>query len=196
MSPLLLKRAVMVLLALAGIWSVAVFVGALDLGTPGAAEQAASGPLFRAVLYPVLAVLLLVLLAGVLLELRQRRTPAVHRRLELTWVAIPAVLLLAVAVGERELRAGFERPTVEVLAGLEVWTGLELETQAGEPVQLSLRTSDVAHTLVAPELDVRFAIVPGQPTTALLPAPRVGEFELSCSVHARVVGYLRVLPTP
>jgi len=196
-----LRALTLTVLALAGAWSVAVFVGALAWGTPGAADPAPFGMLFRGVLYPVLVALLLALAIGVVLELGRRRARGAHHRLELIWIAIPAVALLALAAGERELRAagtaesvGEGPPVAELVAGLGAWTGADLVTVLGEPVRISLRSSDVAHSLTLRGLEVELAAVPGQPITGLLPAAAAGEFELTCSVHGRTVGRLRVTP--
>jgi len=190
------RAVILVLLGLVGVLSVAVFVGAVDLGTPAALETAPLGALFRAVLYPILGALGLVLLVGLVLVLRRRRAPGGQRRLEMIWTAIPVAALLLVALGERELRAGFGAPPVEITAGLDGWSGVELEAVSGETLLVRLRSSDVAHVLAVPALGLEFPIEPGASAGADLGVAGAGEYELTCSEHARRVGTLRVRPRP
>lgn len=182
-------------LGLAGVLSVAVFVGAFGEQVPGDEGPAASpaGGLFRGVLYTVLAGLALVLLIGLVRELRRRSGAQVgHRRLELIWTAIPVAALIALAVGERELRAGEPAAPVELTASLAGWTGAELEVAEGRPLAFTVRALDEQHVLSAPGLGLVLAVHPDGTASAVVAPPEAGTYELSCTLHGRSVGRLRV----
>lgn len=188
------------LLGLVGVLSVAVFVGAFEPRPPivGGADGVGATPagaLFRGVLYPVLAALVLVLLIGLVREVRRRSGAAPgHRRLELIWTAIPVAALVAVAVGERELRAAEPPTRAAVVASRVGWTGADLEATAGTSLELELSASDEVHVLVSPALGLELSARPGHPARARVEVPEAGAFELSCALHGQSVGRLHVLP--
>ena len=74
-----------------------------------------------------------------------------------------------------------------------------LVVQAGEPVQLLLKSRDVTHGIMIPEVDVSMAIAPGDRNPLTFTAPEEpGEYPIFCSVfcgadHGSMKGTLVVI---
>ena len=58
-----------------------------------------------------------------------------------------------------------------------------IRASVGEPIELVLRTRDVAHSFAIEELDLNATILPGQETRLTFTAERAGRFPFGCDVY-------------
>ena len=122
--------------------------------------------------------------------------PQIHgnTRIEMIWTAIPAVLLLGLAIFtfsqvpavQANPGAGEEVVRVEVIAHQFYWeyryaNGAlsfdDLYVPVGQPVQLVIRSADVDHSWWAPQLTGKRDAIPGKTNTLNFTANKPGEFD-------------------
>jgi cytochrome c oxidase subunit II len=118
-----------------------------------------------------------------------------HTGLEITWTAVPFVLVTAIAIVStvalaRSERLSDDHMTVEVLAQQFTWmftypdhddlSSGTLRLPVGVPVELKLRSRDVIHSFFVPEFRVKRDVVPGEEQRIVLTPSKVGEYSLAC----------------
>jgi cytochrome c oxidase subunit II len=118
-----------------------------------------------------------------------------HTGLEITWTAVPFVLVTAIAIVStvalaRSERVSDDHMTVEVLAQQFTWmftypdhddlSSGTLRLPVGVPVELRMRSRDVLHSFFVPEFRVKRDVVPGEEQRIVLTPSKVGEYTLAC----------------
>jgi cytochrome c oxidase subunit II len=119
-----------------------------------------------------------------------------HTGLEITWTAIPFVLVTAIAIASgivlsrNDAEAG-NTVRIDVTAQQFTWTfgypdahgatSPVLRLPEGRSVELDMRSLDVIHAFFVPEFRTNEDIVPGLVTTVHVTADRVGTFPLICN---------------
>jgi cytochrome c oxidase subunit 2 len=118
-----------------------------------------------------------------------------HTGLEITWTAVPFVLVTAIAIVStvalaRSERLSDDHMTVEVLAQQFTWmftypdnddvASATLRLPVGVPVELKMRSRDVIHSFFVPEFRVKRDVVPGEEQRIVLTPSKVGEYSLAC----------------
>ena len=158
----------------------------------------------------------LVASATVIFAMRyRRRTPhdvtsavAHSTPLEVTWTAIPLVVLIALfLLGLRGYMHASVAPAesyeIQVTAEMYMWTFTypdgtttvnELGVPRGRPVRLVMSSKDVVHSFFIPEFRVKQDLVPGAYTTTWFQATRAGETALLCTEYCGV-GHSDMLAT-
>ncbi len=119
--------------------------------------------------------------------------------LELTWVAVPTLLVLGLFyIGLTgylfERRAPEDSMPVKVLAFQYGWTFTyengretdELYVPVGRPVRLLLTSKDVIHSFFVPAFRIKQDAVPGLTTTMWFQAETPGEFDVLCAEYCGV----------
>lgn len=152
----------------------------------------------------------------------QKTSSITHNgKIEFLWSAVPAVLLVVIFVwGEVDFLKQAVPPTdavqVRVKGQQWFWTveypdfpGVQLNSSVatneitlvvpkGQPVQLTMTSSDVIHDFYIPAFRVKRDVVPGRYTTLWFEATQVGEFNLYCAEycgdqHSAMIGKVKVL---
>jgi cytochrome c oxidase subunit II len=119
-----------------------------------------------------------------------------HTGLEITWTAIPFVLVTAIAIvsgivlSRNDAEAG-NTLRINVTAQQFSWTfgypdahdakSPVLRLPEGRSIELDMRSLDVIHAFFVPEFRTNEDIVPGLVTTVHLTPDRVGDFPLICN---------------
>jgi cytochrome c oxidase subunit II len=118
-----------------------------------------------------------------------------HTGLEITWTAVPFVLVTAIAIVStvalaRSERLSDDHMTVEVLAQQFTWmftypdhddlSSGTLRLPVGVPVELKMRSRDVIHSFFVPEFRVKRDVVPGEEQRIVVTPSKVGEYSLAC----------------
>jgi cytochrome c oxidase subunit 2 len=121
-----------------------------------------------------------------------------HRRLEVAWTVLPALLLAVVfALTVRAMRAvdaaGEPGLTIQVTGhqwwweyrypGQGVVTANELHIPAGQDVRLELTSVDVIHSFWVPQLGRKMDVVPGRTNVLFLRADEPGTFRGACAEY-------------
>lgn len=133
-------------------------------------------------------------------------------RLELLWTIIPFGLTIVMFIWGASLYFTLARPpagAIEIHAVGKQWmwkfqhpTGQreinELHVPVGRPVQLTMASEDVIHSLFVPAFRVKMDVVPGRTTVTWFEATRTGEYHLFCAEycgtqHAGMVGRVVVM---
>jgi cytochrome c oxidase subunit 2 len=125
-----------------------------------------------------------------------------NTRLEVGWTILPALVLAVVAVftvpvifelneePDDALQVdvtgqkywwGYEYADQELVPGGGIVTANELHIPAGEPVYLSLTSTDVIHSFWAPRLNGKRDVVPGRTHTWTLEADEPGVYSGQCA---------------
>ena len=117
-----------------------------------------------------------------------------HRGLEITWTAIPAIVLAVVfilMVGTLYQIGGAIEPQLRVTAiGHQWWweyrygatvTANEMHVPVDTGIELELRSADVIHSWWVPELGGKIDMVPGRTNQLRFIARRPGVFEGQCA---------------
>src|SRR6266567_3106696 len=119
-----------------------------------------------------------------------------HTGLEITWTAIPFVLVTAIAIVSavvlsRNDAQAKDTLQINVTAQQFAWTfsypdannatSPVLKLPEGRSVELDMRSLDVIHAFFVPEFRTNEDIVPGLITTVHLTPDRVGTFPLICN---------------
>jgi cytochrome c oxidase subunit 2 len=193
---------------------------ALVLAWPaGAARAQDPGSIFEAVapqaravsdffiLVLILAAVVLAIVWGLLIYvlLRFRARPGdeeprpvyEHRRLEITWTAIPLLVLAVVFAMMLPVMAAVEVAppgAYRITAiGHQFWwefrfpdannavTANELHIPVGEPIRLELQSADVIHSFWVPRLNGKMDLIPGQTNVWSLRADTPGEYVGQCA---------------
>lgn len=134
---------------------------------------------------------------------KYRRTKDVNRQhapdrnvwLEVSWAAIPFVLVLAFYTRATFLFVELDRPTpgaltINVTAKQWMWKMQhpggqreidELHVPVGETIRLVMTSEDVIHSFYLPALRIKRDVVPGRYSTLSFTADRAGSYRLSCA---------------
>ena len=118
-----------------------------------------------------------------------------HTGLEITWTAVPAVLVTAISIYSGLVLVDVEdipekHRTVEVSSVQFTWsftypdlelTSGELVLPIGEPVELKLTSRDVIHSFWVPEWRMKQDAVPGVETRTVVTPTQPGTFEVVCT---------------
>ena len=119
-----------------------------------------------------------------------------HTGLEITWTAIPTVLVVAIAVVSaivlaKNGNAGRNPLHVNVTAQQFAWsfsypghgdlTSGDLRVPLGRKVELKLRSLDVIHSFWVPEFGQKQDTVPGLTTSLVITPDRVGTYPVICT---------------
>ena len=119
-----------------------------------------------------------------------------HTGLEITWTAIPTVLVVAIAIVSaivlaRNGNAGSNPLHVDVTAQQFAWsfsypghanlTSGDLRLPVGRKVELKLRSLDVIHSFWVPEFGQKQDTVPGLTTKLVITPDRVGTYPVICT---------------
>ncbi|HEY7494839.1 MAG TPA: cytochrome c oxidase subunit II [Candidatus Tectomicrobia bacterium] len=133
-------------------------------------------------------------------------------RLEVLWTIIPLGLTMVMFVWGASLYFTVSRPPAEAL-GITVvgkqWMWKfqhpegpreinELHVPVGRPVQLTMASEDVIHSVYIPAFRMKMDVVPGRFTTAWFEATKTGTFHLFCAeycgtAHAGMSGRVVVM---
>jgi cytochrome c oxidase subunit 2 len=125
----------------------------------------------------------------------RRQAPNRNVWLEISWAAIPFVILVGFYIRATQLYAElYQAPPgalqIDVVAKQWMWKFQhpegqaeinELHVPAGEPVVLSLASQDVIHSLYIPALRIKQDAVPGRYTHIWFKADRPGVYRLACA---------------
>jgi cytochrome c oxidase subunit 2 len=119
-----------------------------------------------------------------------------NTRLEMTWTAIPLMILLAIGVPtigtvfSLARQPGGNPLTVDVIGhqwwwefryeGTNVVTATELHIPVNTPVYLKLTSADVVHSFWIPQLNGKRDVIPGELQTTKLQADKVGTYYGQC----------------
>jgi len=119
-----------------------------------------------------------------------------HTGLEITWTAIPTVLVVAIAIVSaivlaKNGNAGRNPLRVDVTAQQFAWsfsypghanlTSGDLRLPLGRKVELHLRSLDVIHSFWVPEFGQKQDTVPGLTTKLVITPDRVGTYPVICT---------------
>lgn len=116
--------------------------------------------------------------------------------LEITWTVIPTILVFIIFyVGWENFVAMRRTPDnampVKVVARMWSWSfeyenGLKsdlLRVPVGQPVQLTITSTDVIHSLYIPELKLKEDAVPGMETSMWIFSDSQGEYDILCAEY-------------
>lgn len=117
--------------------------------------------------------------------------------LELTWTAIPLVIVLAMFVWGTRVFFDQSRPpanAVEYLATGKQWMWKfqhpsgkreinELHVPIHQPIRLTMISEDVIHSLFVPAFRVKADVLPGRYTTVWFEATKTGEYHIFCAEY-------------
>jgi cytochrome c oxidase subunit II len=117
-----------------------------------------------------------------------------HTMLEIWWTAIPAVLVMAIAIVSavvlaQNSNAGSNPLVVKVTAQQFAWqftypdgnTYGQLRMQLHRPTRLQITSKDVIHSFWVPELAQKQDAVPGQVNDLVVTPTRTGNFDVICT---------------
>ena len=121
-----------------------------------------------------------------------------NTKLEITWTAIPAIILAIVGIATvvtvidiNRVEAGGEVLKVTVTGhqwwweyeypDLGVVTANELHIPTGRRVELELKSEDVIHSFWPPKLAGKVDVIPGRTNTMAIQSDEPGEFEGQCA---------------
>ena len=125
----------------------------------------------------------------------RRHAPKRNVWAEVSWAAIPFLLLLVFYVQATRLFADLYRPPanaleIEAVAKQWMWKFQhpegqqeinELHVPAGMPVKITMASQDVIHSLFIPALRIKQDVVPGRYTDLWFQADRPGSYQLLCA---------------
>ncbi len=194
---------------------------------PAAASHLASeiDLLFLVTLLMTGAVTIVIFVLMIVFALRYRRGSAasrvrappvvrqrMQRRMEIAWIAIPALLFVALFGWASALYFDRSVPPpdameISVIAKQWMWrvehaSGAReidiLHVPVGVPVKLIMTSQDVIHSFFLPAFRVKQDVLPGRYTALWFTADKVGEFHLLCAEycgtdHASMFGHVVVL---
>ena len=164
-----------------------------------------------------ISIFFFVLIVGVMLwfmfkyrrrgHLPSMESPTHNTPLEITWTAIPMILVILIFYIGLKGYVNITTPpenAYEIEAVGQQWfwsfnypngaTDINiLHVPVGRPVKINLRANDVLHALSIPAFRVKMDAVPGRHTELWFEATREGEFELYCgeycgTQHSQMVG--------
>ncbi|MEM6313185.1 MAG: cytochrome c oxidase subunit II [Planctomycetota bacterium] len=133
--------------------------------------------------------------------------------LEITWTLIPTLIVLVIfTFGFRGYLSSQVPPTdaIQISANGKMWAWFftypdalgrgapELWVPVNEPVQITLDSSDVIHSLYIPAFRVKKDVVPGRYNTLWFTADKEGTYELFCTeycgtLHAEMITKVHVV---
>lgn len=159
--------------------------------------------LFAAVTALVLVLSAPVFVLTIAFAVKYRRGRAVERRpapnrkiwLEVSWAAIPFVLLIGFYIRATDLFVDLYEPPagaleIDVVAKQWMWKFQHPEGQAeinqlhvpaGQAVTLTMASQDVIHSLFIPALRIKQDVVPGRYTHMWFKADEPGTYQLTCA---------------
>ncbi len=135
-----------------------------------------------------------------------------NNTLEITWTAIPAVILVILAVFSNSLWSEIRDPnkfpkdatTISIKPRQFEWditypgpdkkfgtaddiqTVNQLYLEVNKPVQIKLEGQDVIHSFFVPEFRIKQDAVPGMPTAVWIVPTKIAQYEIAC---AELCGY-------
>ena len=118
-----------------------------------------------------------------------------NTRLEIIWTAVPALIVVFIAVFSYRVLADIERPqtggmTVEVKAVQYAWqfyypdqdlTSTELHIPLARQVKLNLRSTDVIHSFWVPAFRIKKDVMPDRVTTTYITGDELGTYPIVCT---------------
>lgn len=119
-----------------------------------------------------------------------------NKKLEITWIAIPVVILIVLftysAITMRSVEATSSNALQINVIGHQWWwefqypslgidTAGELHLPVGQPVKLNITGADVIHSFWVPELGWKQDAIPGKINTMNLNLTKTGSFQGSCA---------------
>jgi len=142
--------------------------------------------------------------------------PPIHgnTRLEIAWTLVPALLVISIGVVSavvlsKNANAGSDPLEVKVFAQQFAWKfeypgnvkSDELVMPLHRPVEFSMQSADVIHSLWIPQMGQKQDVVPGVTTHIVITPTRTGQFTLVCTElcglgHATMRAPVRVLEQP
>lgn len=176
--------------------------------------------LFLSVTVLVLALSAPAFVLSIYFTIKYRRGKPANRKhapnrnvlLEVSWTLIPFVLLIVFFIWSTRLFVDLHEPPanalkIDVIAKQWMWKFQhsggqgeinELHVPVGEPVELTMASEDVIHSLFVPALRIKQDVVPGRYTTMWFTADKPGRYELTCAQfcgtdHAVMGGHLIVM---
>ncbi|MFN8608933.1 MAG: cytochrome c oxidase subunit II [Vulcanimicrobiota bacterium] len=146
-------------------------------------------------------------------QIDRSRPPLNHHALEISWIALPTLLGLALFwLGARHYERLYELPestdlTVDVVGKQWLWVmhypnGFKeinrLHVPLGKRVTLRMVSQDVIHSLFLPDFRIKHDVLPGRYTYLWFQPTRTGLFHLLCAEfcgtsHAAMGGWLEVM---
>jgi cytochrome c oxidase subunit 2 len=138
--------------------------------------------------------------------------PHEHFKLEVVWMAIPFVLLMAMFAWGASLFVSMSQPPpdaleIHVIGKQWMWQLQhpqgrreinELHVPLGRPVKLVLASEDVIHDFYLPAFRIKQDVIPGRFTAEWFSATQLGEYHLFCAEycgtnHSRMRGRVVVM---
>lgn len=130
-------------------------------------------------------------------EVNREHPPARNMWLEVSWAAIPFLLILIFYVWATRLFLDVERPppdtmAINVIAKQWMWKfehpeGAreigDLHVPVNTPVRLVMTSQDVIHSLYVPALRIKQDVVPGRYTSLWFNADRPGRYPIRCAEY-------------
>ena len=118
-----------------------------------------------------------------------------NARLEFFWTAIPALIVVFIAIFSYRVLADIERPTagdltVEVTARQYAWEfyypdqdikTTELHIPLGRQARLKMRSADMVHAFWVPEFRIKKDVMPDRVTDAFITGAAVGAYPIVCA---------------
>lgn len=159
-------------------------------------------PLF--IFLHVLSVICLVLITGaaIYFVLRWKRGhkegpgPSHNTAVELTWSAVPLVIVMAIFLWGFRGWMGMTVPPreaidLQLIAQKWSWSFVypngqsspELHVPLNQPVRLTMRSNDVLHSFYVRAFRQKLDVLPGRYTTTWFQATQLGEFEVQCAEY-------------
>lgn len=189
---------------------------------PDAASTIAADvdPLFWFVLWTSTIIFAFVIVAGFIFALRYRRRdhtyvpePAhEHRLLELSWIVVPAILVMTVFVWGVNVfidqnNAPPDSYQVTVRGQQWAWvfeypngvlTTNEVVVPVGRPIKFNMSSSDVIHSFFVPAFRIKMDVIPNRYTSVWFEATNTGEYQAYCTeycgtAHSGMLATVRVI---
>lgn len=198
------KLVVMVIGVVAIVTGIVVGITNPFLSQAASAEGAMIDALFSIIL--AIAAVIFVIVQGLLLYsiIRFGRQPGDdtdgppirgNTRLEVLWTAVPAIIVVFIALFSYRVLADIEKPradelVVEVTALQYVWqfyypgqdiTTSELHIPIHRQVRLKLRSNDVIHSFWVPDFRIKKDAMPGRVTETFITGDTLGTYPIVCT---------------
>ncbi len=118
-----------------------------------------------------------------------------HTNLEIFWTAIPAIVVVVIAILSYQVLADIERPredalVIEVKAIQYAWqfyypehdvTSTEMHIPVDRQVLLKMRSNDVIHSFWVPEFRIKKDVMPDRITETYITATQAGAYPIICT---------------
>lgn len=118
-----------------------------------------------------------------------------HTNLEIFWTAIPAIVVVIIAILSYQVLADIERPqedalVIEVKAFQYAWqfyyptddvTSTEMHIPQDRQVLLRMRSNDVVHSFWVPEFRIKKDVMPDRVTETYITGTKAGTYPIVCT---------------